>query len=163
MDGLNTIHIVIGTVATLSTIIAIVLTGFFKTNKEAIQDQKILKADILAQFDKEKKELVENIVKDREETNKKIDDIERRIEHEIETSNKSIKIELEKISEKIDNVKNRYVTHENFKTYADAMSQLLKMSTDRMARIETTLDDIKDDVISIIKNQTNQIHKHELQ
>ena len=50
-------------------------------------------------------------------------------------------------------MKTRYVTNENFRTYVDSISQLLKMSTDRMTRIEATLDDIRDDINAVIRNR----------
>jgi tRNA(Phe) wybutosine-synthesizing methylase Tyw3 len=44
------------------------------------------------------------------------------------------------------------VSNENFKTYADAMNQLLKMSTERMTRIEDGIDDIRNEVSALVRN-----------
>lgn len=121
---------IIGTGIVVGGAIGAILSGFYKTNKEAIKDHE----DIL--------------VKVRAEMHT----IEERLEREIVNHTSSFKEDLVKISEKIDDMKTHYVSNENFKTYADAMNQLLKMSTDRMARIETTLDDIRDDINSVIRN-----------
>ena len=125
---------IIGTGIVIGGAIGAILSGFYKTNKEAIKDHE----DIL--------------VKVRAEMHA----IEERLEREIVNHTSSFKEDLVKISEKIDDMKTHYVSNENFKTYADAMNQLLKMSTDRMARIETTLDDIRDDINSVIRNSKNQ-------
>ena len=124
---------IIGTGIVIGGAIGAILSGFYKTNKEAIKDHE----DIL--------------VKVRAEMHA----IEERLEREIVNHTSSFKEDLVKISEKIDDMKTHYVSNENFKTYADAMNQLLKMSTDRMARIETTLDDIRDDINSVIRNSKN--------
>ena len=125
---------IIGTGIVIGGAIGAILSGFYKTNKEAIKDHE----DIL--------------VKVRAEMHT----IEKRLEREIVNHTSSFKEDLVKISEKIDDMKTHYVSNENFKTYADAMNQLLKMSTDRMARIETTLDDIRDDINSVIRNSKIQ-------
>lgn len=125
---------IIGTGIVIGGAIGAILSGFYKTNKEAIKDHE----DIL--------------VKVRAEMHT----IEERLEREIVNHTSSFKEDLVKISEKIDDMKTHYVSNENFKTYADAMNQLLKMSTDRMARIETTLDDIRDDINSVIRNSKTQ-------
>lgn len=125
---------IIGTGIVIGGAIGAILSGFYKTNKEAIKDHE----DIL--------------VKVRAEMHT----IEKRLEREIVNHTSSFKEDLVKISEKIDDMKTHYVSNENFKTYADAMNQLLKMSTDRMARIETTLDDIRDDINSVIRNSKTQ-------
>lgn len=125
---------IIGTGIVIGGAIGAILSGFYKTNKEAIKDHE----DIL--------------VKVRTEMHA----IEERLEREIVNHTSSFKEDLIKISEKIDDMKTHYVSNENFKTYADAMNQLLKMSTDRMARIETTLDDIRDDINSVIRNSKTQ-------
>lgn len=125
---------IIGTGIVIGGAIGAILSGFYKTNKEAIKDHE----DIL--------------VKVRAEMHA----IEERLEREIVNHTSSFKEDLVKISEKIDDMKTHYVSNENFKTYADAMNQLLKMSTDRMARIETTLDDIRDDINSVIRNSKIQ-------
>ena len=125
---------IIGTGIVIGGAIGAILSGFYKTNKEAIKDHE----DIL--------------VKVRAEMHA----IEERLEREIVNHTSSFKEDLVKISEKIDDMKTHYVSNENFKTYADAMNQLLKMSTDRMARIETTLDDIRDDINSVIRNSKTQ-------
>lgn len=125
---------IIGTGIVIGGAIGAILSGFYKTNKEAIKDHE----DILVKIRAE------------------MHTIEERLEREIVNHTSSFKEDLVKISEKIDDMKTHYVSNENFKTYADAMNQLLKMSTDRMARIETTLDDIRDDINSVIRNSKNQ-------
>lgn len=125
---------IIGTGIVIGGAIGAILSGFYKTNKEAIKDHE----DILVKIRAE------------------MHTIEERLEREIVNHTSSFKEDLVKISEKIDDMKTHYVSNENFKTYADAMNQLLKMSTDRMARIETTLDDIRDDINSVIRNSKTQ-------
>lgn len=121
---------IIGTGIVIGGAIGAILSGFYKTNKEAIKDHD----EILTKFRSE------------------LASAEKRLHDEIIEHTHSFKDDLVKISEKLDDMKTHYVSNENFKTYADAMNQLLKMSTDRMARIETTLDDIRDDINSVIRN-----------
>ena len=83
----------------------------------------------------------------------KLEKLETRLQHEIELSNKDVKSEFKNIADKIDEMKTRYVTNENFKTYVDSISQLLKMTSDRMTRMETTLDDIRDDINTVIRSR----------
>ena len=128
---LNTIATILGTSIVVGTAIGSILKGFYKTNKEFNDDYKTLEHD----FDT------------------KIEKTESRLQHEIEIRNKDVKSELVNISTKIDDMKTRYVTNENFRTYVDSISQLLKMSTDRMTRIEATLDDIRDDINTVIRNR----------
>lgn len=128
---IETIATIVTTGIVVGTTIGLILNGFYKTNKEATKDYEHLE----------------------EKFREEIRLLEKRLEHEFNNKNDNIKEELEKISEKIDHIKTRYVTHDNFKTYADSIAQLLQLSTDRMTRIETTLDDIRDDITSIIRQQ----------
>lgn len=146
----------IGVGIAIGSTIGVILKGFFKTNKDAQLEHECLKVEIMTQFDKEKKELLLFLDKEQKNLNDKIVNLEKHVERELNSSNNNIHQELEKISEKIDHIKTRYVTNENFKTYADAMSQLLKMSSERMQRIENTLDNIEDNILSIIKNQNKR-------
>lgn len=127
---INTIATIIGTGIAVGSAVGVILGGFYKTNKDA---------------DKEKKDLEHNF-------DGKLEKLETRLQHEIELSNKDVKSEFKNIADKIDEMKTRYVTNENFKTYVDSISQLLKMTSDRMTRMETTLDDIRDDINSVIRN-----------
>lgn len=153
---INMVCLIIGTGITVGCVIGAILKGFFKTNKDAQSEHDALKTEILAQFDKEKRELIIFLDQEKNNLNDKINTLEKNVERELNSSNKNIHQELEKISEKIDHIKTRYVTNENFKTYADAMAQLLKMSSERMQRIENTLDSIEDNILSIIKNQNKR-------
>ena len=152
---INIICTILGTGVVIGGAVGAILRGFYKTNKEANIDHGNLKKEILAQFDKEKIELVSHIDKDKEDIHEKINCIEKRLEHELETKNKEIKEDFKQLSDKIDEMKVHFVTNENFKTYADAMSQLLKMSTARMERIEDTLDDIRNDINMIVRTHNN--------
>lgn len=144
---------IIGTGIVVAGAIGGILKGFYKTNKEFLEDKKNLKQEIISQFDKEKKELISQLDKEKEDLHKKIDNLEKRLEHELELKNREMKDDFKQLADKIDEMKTHYVTNENFKTYADAMSQLLKMSTDRMARMEDTLDDIRADINSVIRDK----------
>ena len=135
---INTIMSIIGTGVVIGGAIGTILRGFYKTNKEAIGDYQ----SIEAKFDL------------------KLEKLEQRLEHEFELSNSDIKKELQNIADKIDSIKTRYVTNETFKTYVDSISKLLELSTDRMTRMESTLDDIRDDVSSIIRMQNNITDKN---
>ena len=130
---INTIATILGTSIVVGTAIGSILKGFYKTNKEFNEDYK----SIQQEFDK------------------KIERLENHLQHEVEIRNKDVKSELKNIADKIDDMKSTYVTNENFRTYVDSISQLLKMSTDRMTRIEATLDDIRDDINSVIRNRQN--------
>lgn len=99
-----------------------ILRGFYKTNREATQDYKEIEKSFNEKLEKQKKELEEHF---KNESN-------------------DLKDALSKLGDKIDEMKTHYVTNENFKTYADAMNQLLNMSNERMGRIESSLDDLKD-------------------
>lgn len=131
---INTIATIIGTGIAVGSATGVILSGFYKTNKEADTDHQAIEK----KFDS------------------KLEKLETRLQHEIELSNKDVKSEFETIADKIDEMKTRYVTNENFKTYVDSVSQLLKMTSDRMTRMETTLDDIRDDINTVIRSrQTN--------
>lgn len=127
---INTIATIIGTGIAVGSATGVVLSGFYKTNKEADSDHQAIE----------------------EKFDSKLEKLETRLQHEIELSNKDVKGEFKNIADKIDEMKTRYVTNENFKTYVDSVSQLLKMTSDRMTRMETTLDDIRDDINSVIRN-----------
>ncbi len=130
---INTISTIIGTSIIVAGAIGAVLKGFYKTNKEATDDYKLLEH----QFEE------------------KLEKLEEKLQHEIELDNIDVKGEFKNIADKIDDMKLRYVSNENFKTYVDSISQLLQMSTDRMTRIEATLDDIRDDLNVVIRNNKN--------
>lgn len=152
---IQTISAILGTGVVVGGAIGGILCGFFKSNKEAEKEHKAIREEVFNEIKYTKSE-VQNEVKDLKlELNEKIAGLEKRFEHELEVSNNGIKFELEKISDKIDGIKTRYVTNDNFKTYVDSVSQLLKMSTDRMTRIEATLDDIRDDINSLIRGKNN--------
>ena len=127
---INIVCTVIGTGIIVATATGAVLSGFYKTNKDANKDHE----NILTIIRKEIKET------------------ESKLQREILEHTHSFKADLEKISEKIDNMRNYYVSNENFKTYADAMNQLLKMSTERMTRIEDGIDDIRNEVSALVRN-----------
>ena len=127
---INIVCTVIGTGIIVATATGAILSGFYKTNKDANKDHD----NILTIVRKEIKEA------------------ESKLQREILEHTHSFKSDLEKISEKIDNMRNYYVSNENFKTYADAMNQLLKMSTERMTRIEDGIDDIRNEVSALVRN-----------
>lgn len=127
---INIVCTVIGTGIIVATATGAILSGFYKTNKDANKDHE----NILTIIRKEIKET------------------ESKLQREILEHTHSFKADLEKISEKIDNMRNYYVSNENFKTYADAMNQLLKMSTERMTRIEDGIDDIRNEVSALVRN-----------
>lgn len=132
---INIVCTVIGTGVIIGGVICGILKGFFKTNKEAdIDHEKI-------------KQLIEKEVgKVKEEFNSSLITLEERLEKEFKKDNTTIKDELSRIFNKIDDIKTHYVTNDNFKTYADAMNQLLMMSNERMSRMESVLDDIRDNI-----------------
>lgn len=125
---------VIGTTVVVGSVFVGIMNGFYKTNKQANEDIEKLEK----RFDV------------------KLDRLEKRLEHEFNGESLNLKQDLEKISAKIDDMKSSYVTNENFKTYAESMAQLLQMSTDRMTRMENTLDDIRDDINNALRHQNSQ-------
>lgn len=135
---LNVVSTVIGTSVVVAGVIATIMKGFFKTNTEALKDHERLE----------------------EKFDKKIQHLEDKFNTANNNNTKFWKEELDKLADKIDAMKHEYVTNENFKTYVDSINQLLKLSTDRMLRIETTLDDIRYDIGSIVKGSYNQ-NKHQ--
>lgn len=130
---INTISTIVGTSVIVATAIGAVLKGFYKTNKEATDDY----------------------IRLRKIFEEKMEKLETKLKHEIETEYLDVKTEFKNIADKIDDMKSCYVSNENFKTYATSISQLLQMSTDRMTRIEATLDDIRDDINVVIRSDKN--------
>lgn len=128
---INLISTVISTSVVMSTAVGVILKGFYKTNKEATEDY----------------------VKLRKIFEEKLEKLEVKLKHDIESEYLDVKTEFKNIADKIDDMKSCYVSNENFKTYATSISQLLQMSTDRMTRIEATLDDIRDDINVVIRNE----------
>lgn len=139
---LDVVISIIGTIIVVGGAISAILKGFYKTNKEALEDYKNLE----------------------EKFDAKINNLENRLSHQFKEDKDSLTDELEKISNKIDEMKIHYVSNENFKTYADSISQLLTMSTERMGRIENTLDDIREEISNLmltqIQNSNHNINKH---
>lgn len=128
---INIICTIIGTGIVVGGAIGAILSGFYKTNKDALKDHD----EILSKMRGE------------------LACAEKRLHDEIVEHTHSFKDDLVKISEKIDAMRSYYVSNDNFKTYADAMSQLLKMSTQRMERIENTLDDIRSDISNLARKE----------
>lgn len=128
---LNTIATIIGTGVVMGSAIGTILSGFYKTNKSAQEDYKELED----KFDK------------------KVEDLRNSFENRVKDNNSSIKQELDKISSKIDNITTNYVSNENFKTYADTMNKLLEMTSERIGRVENTLEDIREDITTALNNK----------
>lgn len=128
---INTIATILGTGVVVGGAIGTILTGFYKTNKSAQQDYK----EIEEKFDK------------------KLEDLKNSFENRVRDNHSSIKQELDKISSKIDNITTNYVSNENFKTYADTMNKLLEMTSERIGRLENTLEDIREDITVALNNK----------
>lgn len=128
---LNTIATIIGTGVVVGSAVGTILTGFYKTNKSAQEDYK----EIEEKFDK------------------KLEDLRRSFENRVRDNHSSIKQELDKISSKIDNITTNYVSNENFKTYADSMNKLLEMTSERIGRLENTLEGIREDITIALNNK----------
>lgn len=131
---LNTIATIIGTGVVISGAIGTILTGFYKTNKSAQEDYRELERS----FDI------------------KLEKIQEKIENEVKNNQNSLKQELDKISLKIDNITTNYVSNENFKTYANTMNRLLEMTSERIGRLENTLEDIRENITAVIKNSLDK-------
>lgn len=147
---INIICTVVGTSVVVGGVVAGVLKGFFKTNKEAELDHEKINSLLKNEISEVKKECEKNLIS-----------LEERLEREFKNDNSSIKGELTRIFNKIDDIKAHYVTNENFKTYADAMNQLLMMSNERMSRIEGLLDDIRDNIREDINIALAKYSNHE--
>lgn len=128
---INTIATILGTGVVVGGAVGTILTGFYKTNKTAQRDYK----EIEERFDK------------------KIEDLRSSFENRVKDNHSSIKQELDKISSKIDNITTNYVSNENFKTYADTMNKLLEMTSERIGRLENTLEDIREDITIALNNK----------
>lgn len=128
---INTIATILGTGVVVGGAIGTILTGFYKTNKSAQRDYK----EIEEKFDK------------------KLEDLRNSFENRVKDNHSSIKQELDKISSKIDNITTNYVSNENFKTYADTMNKLLEMTSERIGRLENTLEDIRENITIVLKNK----------
>lgn len=140
---------IIGTGVIVGGVITGILKGFFKTNKDAEIDHEKLRSYVDKEILQTKSDFATNL--------KSLED---RLEKEFKKDNSSIKDELTRIFNKIDDIKAHYVTNDNFKTYADAMNQLLMMSNERMSRMETILDDIRDNIRDDITNALTKFNKH---
>lgn len=128
---INTIATILGTGVVVGGAIGTILTGFYKTNKSAQQDYKEIE----------------------EKFNKKIENLRLSFENRMRDNQSSIKQELDKISSKIDNITTNYVSNENFKTYGDTMNKLLEMTSERIGRLENTLEDIREDITIALNNK----------
>lgn len=146
---INIVCTIIGTGVIVGGVIAGILKGFFKTNKDAEMDHEKLRSYV----DKE-------ILQTKSDFTTNLKSLEDRLEKEFKNDNSSIKDELTRIFNKIDDIKVHYVTNDNFKTYADAMNQLLMMSNERMSRMETILDDIRDNIKDDIISALSNFNKH---
>lgn len=146
---INIVCTIIGTGVIVGGVITGILKGFFKTNKDAEIDHEKLRSYV----DKE-------ILQTKSDFTTNLKSLEDRLEKEFKNDNSSIKDELTRIFNKIDDIKVHYVTNDNFKTYADAMNQLLMMSNERMSRMETILDDIRDNIRDDITNALTKFNKH---
>lgn len=127
---INTIATILGTGVVVGGAIGTILTGFYKTNKSAEKDYKELE----------------------EKFEKKLDHLQQTIDMQVRNNQSTIKHDLDKISLKIDNITTNYVSSENFKTYGDTMNKLLEMTSERIGRLENTLEDIREDITAVIKN-----------
>lgn len=125
---------IIGSIVTIMAgtagIMGGILSAFFKTNKKAEEDYKEL----------------------RKAYDRKIENLKQELKSEFQHDSTELKEQLQIIGNKIDEMKIHYVTNENFKTYAETMNQFLKLNSDRMERIESTLDGIREDITSIIRS-----------
>ena len=128
---INTIATILGTGVVVGGAVGTILTGFYKTNKSAQQDYKEIE----------------------EKFNKKIENLRLSFENRMRDNQSSIKQELDKISSKIDNITTNYVSNENFKTYGDTMNKLLEMTSERIGRLENTLEDIREDITIALNNK----------
>lgn len=128
---IDTIATILGTGVVVGGAIGTILTGFYKTNKSAQQDYKEIE----------------------EKFNKKIENLRLSFENRMRDNQSSIKQELDKISSKIDNITTNYVSNENFKTYGDTMNKLLEMTSERIGRLENTLEDIREDITIALNNK----------
>lgn len=131
---INTIATIIGTGVVLGGAVGTILTGFYKTNKSAQEDY----------------------IKLEEKFDSKLEKIQEKIENQVENNHHAIKQELDRISLKIDNITTNYVNNENFKTYADTMNKLLEMTSERIGRLENTLEDIRENITAVIKNSLDK-------
>lgn len=146
---INIVCTIIGTGVIVGGVITGILKGFFKTNKDAEIDHEKLRSYVDKEILQTKSDFATNL--------KSLED---RLEKEFKNDNSSIKDELTRIFNKIDDIKVHYVTNDNFKTYADAMNQLLMMSNERMSRMETILDDIRDNIKDDIISALSNFNKH---
>ena len=131
---INTIATILGTGVVVGGAIGTILTGFYKTNKSAEKDYKELE----------------------EKFEKKLDHLQQTIDMQVRNNQSTIKHDLDKISLKIDNITTNYVSSENFKTYGDTMNKLLEMTSERIGRLENTLEDIREDITAVIKNNLSK-------
>lgn len=146
---INIVCTILGTGVVIGGVIGGILKGFFKTNKEADIDHEKIKDLVKQEIGGVKSEFEKNL-----------SNLEERLEKEFKNDSSSIKDELTRIFNKIDDIKAHYVTNDNFKTYADAMSQLLMMSNERMSRMEGLLDDIRDNIREDITSALSKFNKN---
>lgn len=126
---INTICTVIGTTIVLGSAFICILNSHYQTNLQASIDKKELK----------------------DEFDKKLKDFKNELSARINDEHVDVKEEIEKLSNKIDNMANQYVTVPSFKTYTESISQLLKMMNDKSTHIEVSIDDIREDIGEIFK------------
>ena len=137
---INTIATIISTGVVVGGAIGCILSAFYKTNNQATNDYEKIEKN----FDKK----IADLKKDFEN---RIHDLKQDINNSTDEKFDSLKDDFKSLAEKIEDMKSHYVSNDNFKTYADAMGHLLQMNSDRMERIENTLDTIRDDLNEFIR------------
>lgn len=126
---INTISTIVVTSIAVGSAIGCILSGFYKTNKQFDKDIRDVKAD----FDH------------------KLEELKKDFDQKANSEHNDVKTEITKLSNKIDNMANQYVTVPSFKTYTESISQLLKMMNEKSTHIEVSIDDIREDIGEIFK------------
>lgn len=129
MSVLEIIVSIVTIIGALGGIFGGILGAFYKSNKQAKFDYM----EIEKRFDR------------------KLDKIESEFKSKLKDDSSDLKEEIEKLSNKIDEMGTKFVTTTTFNTFSESLNQLLKMYNDKTARLEGLLDNLSDDINNFIR------------
>lgn len=119
----------------LSAIVCI-LQSFYFSRKEANQLKEDLNSkliEITAKFDG------------------KLEKHKQEFKKDLNSDHDDVKKEIEKLSDKIDDMATKFITVPTFQTYTESINKLLEMYSDRTERIEISIDNVREELSILIK------------
>lgn len=121
---------ILGTGVVVIGAIASLLSFCYKTNTQASKDYR----DLEHSFDK------------------KLDRLESEIRAKLKDDSTGLKEEIEKLSDKIDEMGTKFITTTTFTTFNESLNKLLQMYNDKTTRLEVVIDSLANDINDFIRN-----------